>query len=351
MPRKRPCTPMAFEFFKWRLFQRDGVFYADGRTGKSNLGKCSLGTRDPEEALVNLRKLDRRKAVELGLADSSAAEPSPTMTVREGWDLYLAYCDRGDVLGGVSPRTLKRYRAVRDKHIAFCERHGIRSWNEVSTANTANYNKWLTIQKKSYRTIYLELTLIKSAVGWLIDEHRLPDSNRLRLRLVKPQGTDTYCYRADEVRAMVRYCRSRPDLCWLGAIIVVLACTGMRIGELATLRWSDLDFRSRTIAIRDERASSRRKNMGTERRTKGRRDRTVPMHSELLALLEDLRRQKRHADGRVFHGPRGGTLKPDTVRTILVRDVIEPLKERFPTPEGDIGFGDGTVHSFRHSFL
>ena len=42
--------------------------------------------------------------------------------------------------------------------------------------------------------------------------------------------------------------------------------------------------------------------------------------AELLAVLKGLP----HRDGYIFHGPRGGRLKPDTVRRILVREVIEP---------------------------
>jgi hypothetical protein len=38
------------------------------------------------------------------------------------------------------------------------------------------------------------------------------------------------------------------------------------------------------------------------------------------------------------------------VRNILVREVITPLKKRFPTPEGEIGFACGRLHSFRHAF-
>ena len=60
---------------------------------------------------------------------------------------------------------------------------------------------------------------------------------------------------------------------------------------------------------------------------------------------------KRHPDGKVFHGPRGGLLKPDTVRNILIREVIEPLAEKFPTPEDEIGFESGRLHSFRHFFV
>lgn len=83
------------------------------------------------------------------------------------------------------------------------------------------------------------------------------------------------------------------------------------------------------------------------RQTKNRRDRTFPIQDELLSVFQGLRRG---TDSYVFHGPRGGHLKPDTVRTIFLAKVIEPLKEKFPTPLGEIGFEHGRLHSFRHFF-
>ncbi len=62
---------------------------------------------------------------------------------------------------------------------------------------------------------------------------------------------------------------------------------------------------------------------------------------------------RRNSDGKIFHGPRGGALKPDTVRRILIRDVLAPLAKRFPKPAaGDepLGLVDGRLHSCRHYF-
>lgn len=55
-------------------------------------------------------------------------------------------------------------------------------------------------------------------------------------------------------------------------------------------------------------------------------------------------------DARIFHGPRGGKLKPDTVRNILIREVIKPLATQFPGLAGQKSFADGRLHSFRHFF-
>ena len=45
----------------------------------------------------------------------------------------------------------------------------------------------------------------------------------------------------------------------------------------------------------------------------------------------------KYRDGFVFHGPLGGRLKSDTIRNILVKQVIGPLKSRFPTATGEGG--------------
>jgi integrase len=347
MPRKPKNPSIMCEFFTWNLFQRDRVYYADGRRGRFNLGKQSLNTRDYGEAVENLRQLDRQIAIRRGLVAPSVLESAGDVSMPQGWDSYLAHCQRPEVVGGVSPGTVNRYRSVRDKHVAFCGRQDIMFWHQINRANVEGYAKWLEKERYFPRTLYLELTLIKSVVLWLIDEGLVPPTCKLRLELAKPQGTDTYCYTRDQVAAMVSLCRSMPALTWLGDVLVALTCTGLRISELASLRWSDVDMTVRTIRLTDERASARRSHMGSARRTKGRRDRTLPIHPDLYNVLVPM---IRHRDGRIFHGPRGGLLKPDTVRLIFIEEVLTPLKENYPTPAGEIGFEHGRIHSFRHFF-
>jgi integrase len=98
------------------------------------------------------------------------------------------------------------------------------------------------------------------------------------------------------------------------------------------------------LRIADER--HRRRRSGNETRTtKTGRSRVFPIHPDLVAVLTKMSRSHY---GVIFHGPLGGRLKADTARRILVRDVLEKLKERFLTNPGAIGFEDGRLHSFRH---
>ena len=349
MPKKRKYERVIANYFTWIVGSRSGVFYADGRSNAVSAGRHSLGTKDHDEAMLQLRELDRVCAVRLGLADRSILESTakPPLMLAGGWDRYRLHVSRSRVAGGAKASTVKRYRAVFDKFIRFAAEHRIRSWNEVGKSALLSYAAWLDEEGYAYATEYLELTTLKQAIKWFVDEGDLPRSAIVCLQLSKPVGTGTYCWTADEVRAMVDRCRSHHALAWLGEVLVALACTGLRISELGALRWSDIDWEANVISIRDESTQAHRRNNRQPRETKTGRGRCFPIHRDFRAVLEGM---SRCDDGSVFHGPKGGKLKPDTVRRVLIRDVILPLAKRFPTPKGETGFKDGRLHSFRHFF-
>jgi integrase len=348
MPKKRDKEQVVCPHLTWLLGQRNDVFFADGRSNRVNAGRHSLGMRDRTQAIENLKQLDRVRAVELGLADASilkALEPE-VLDLKEGETLYMNHVGRPLIVGGAVKKTQRRYRAVFEKFRKFAAENGVLSWNGVNKNVLTSYAAWLDGEGYAYATEYLELTTLKQAIKWFSEEGHLPTKALIRYPLDKPSGTDTYCYRPAEVAAIVDLCRKQPELAWLADIVTALACTALRISELAALRWDDLDDGLQMLRIVDER--HRRHRSGSEtRRTKTGRSRASPIHQDLVAVLSKMSRSD---DGVIFHGPLGGRLKADTVRRILIRDVLEKLKERFPTAPGAIGFEHGRLHSFRHYF-
>lgn len=340
------------QYYTWRLFTRGGVFYADGRGNQPPLGKHSLNTRDKATALDNLRQLDRVKAAEKGRGPRPFAAQNASLGIEEGWQIFLDHAARPEVTGGASRKTQARYRAVRDKHLQFCNERGLVSWQKIDENAVLAYGRDLQAKDYAPRTLYLELTTIQSLLKLLIKQKRLSDEHRFELKLRRPQGSDTYCYTIVEVEAMIAHCQTRPELSWLAAVIQTLAMTGLRISELASLRWDDLKLdvqgQPAFLSLTDERASAKRRSFDEQRRTKGRRGRVVPIHPHLAALLTKLPQEK---DGRIFHGPLGGQLKPDTVRNIFVREVLTPLSSQFPADGEQSGFAEGRLHSFRHFFV
>jgi integrase len=91
-----------------------------------------------------------------------------------------------------------------------------------------------------------------------------------------------YCYRATEVNAIIALCRASSSLQWLGDVIVVLACTGMRISELINLKWSDLNFEKGWIQLVDE---SGKASKGKKARTlKSGVSQSFPIHPDLRGV-------------------------------------------------------------------
>jgi integrase len=147
------------------------------------------------------------------------------------------------------------------------------------------------------------------------------------------------------VAAIVGHCRADPELHRLGDVATALASTGLRISELAGLRATDVDAATNVIRLTDETALAPAKAGEGRRQTKN--SRSFPISAELKAVLVHL---PASPDGLLFHGPRGGRLKPDTVRNVLVRAVLTPLAKRFPPHPRGPGFKGGRLHSFRHYF-
>lgn len=349
MPKQRTKEDIVCPYFRWLLGNRNGVWFADGRSNAIKLGRHSLGTRDYDHARrIMLPQLDLTMAVQHGLAEASLLDDRLTkpLPLEEGRKLYMEHVGRSRVTGGTKASTQKRYRAVLDKFTAFALRRGINDWNAVTKDTLIAYAKYLETNDYAYRTYYAELTILKQANGWLIKNEYLSADRRIVLPLRKPEGTDTYCYSKSEIRAMLEYCSEHPELDWLRGVILALAFTGLWISELASLRWSDVDLKNRVLRLVDETASTRG-NGKQARTTKSGRGRSLPIRDDLYEVFRGL---PRSSDGFVFHGPKRGRLKPDLARRRLISEVLEPLKKTFPTPEGERGFEHGRLHSFRHFF-
>lgn len=227
--------------------------------------------------------------------------------------------------------------------------NGIRFWNQVDRQALDVYVSWLEDNDYAYTGQYFQMTVLKQCLKFLIEVKALSAEGQFLYPLMIPStDTTTYCYTGTEVGAMIKHCNATQSLQWLANVIVGLAFTGLRISELASLEWKDVDFEKDLILLPDHSRSGTRDERLAGRRTKGHRSRKIAMHDELRATLEAI---PRHPDGRVFHGPNGGRLKPDTLRVMFIRDVLTPLAAKFPPVSSNAkSLCDGRLHSFRHYF-
>jgi hypothetical protein len=153
MPARRKKERIAGSHFLWLLGQRNGVFYADGRSNKIDAGRHSLGTKDYKEALEALKQLDLVRAVELGLADRAALKTAqPLLSLEEGRRLYLAHVGRPALVGGARPVSVKRYRPVFDKFQRFAGEEGVMAWNQVGRRTLEAHAAHLDDEGYAYAT-------------------------------------------------------------------------------------------------------------------------------------------------------------------------------------------------------
>lgn len=355
MSKRQPKDIIVGFYSKYTLFLRNTVYYVDCRGSIFHAaGKISLGTKNYEEAVQRIQQLDRNLAIRFGLISAPAqiadAEAVKNLLIADGWDRYTGHCGRPIALGGVSDGTKKRYKAVRDKHEPFAKLQNIAFWQQVDDRHVLAYANYLTAEGYSDNTLVLEIDLIKSIIKWLIGENILPPTARIKHATHKSEDSTRYCFSREEVQAMLELCWADPALHWLHDVLLFLALTGARVGELKLLPWSAVDLDNQIISFVDNRNSALAKKAGAVRTTKGKRGRRVPIHP-LLEVMLRRRHAARGSDTLVFRGPEGGRVNPDGVLVALKRDVITPLKKRFPTPKGEIGFEHGTTHSLRHVFV
>jgi integrase len=347
MPKKPKFELVRSIHFAWRLTRRSGVWCADGRSNATNVGRHSLGTRNKTEALQLLARLDEACAVKHGLIPKTEAviKVATELSLAEGRRLYEAHIGRARVTGGVKESTKKRYRAVFDKFIPWAVKHGIAGFQQVDADVLNSYATHLEKEGFAPKTLLNELTTLKQTVRWLIEEKKLIGREPIKLKLRKIESQRAYCYQPAEVAAILERCRQVPSLRWIGNVVTGLACTGMRIDELANFKWADIDFANTQICLADE---SGRAATGEAKRTlKSGRSRSLPLHPDFARVLAELPK----LDQYVFHGPKGGRLKPDFVRRMFVCHVLKPLAGRFPPVNGGQSFIDGRLHSFRHYFI
>jgi integrase len=335
-----PC-----DYFAWRIFRRDETWYADGRAQNNKI--LSLGTKNKDEALRNLKLLDEKMAYHRGLIKRiRSARLGKELSIEEGCILYRNHYARSTVIGGVAKETAKRYWNSLQKFREWCKSQGVMTFNVVDDRMLARFVTHLEKTNKP-KTIANDLFTLKQCIRYLKKEEELLDSPTIKLKLQRFESQKAYCYRDEEVHAMLQHCMTNPALNWLGNIVFVLAHTGLRISELCNLMWSDIEFDlgDGVLHVRDE--SGDAVGGQTTRTTKSRCTRLVHLHPYLRLMLERLQRYHAH----VLFDDQKRQLDSAYVRRRFSKDVITPLASKFSKPGDNTGFTRGRLHSFRHYFI
>lgn len=126
------------------------------------------------------------------------------------------------------------------------------------------------------------------------------------------------------------------------ALCKTAVATGARVGELAALRWGDVDLLNHEIHI----SRSFVDRLGERASTKSGEPRTIDLTPQAAELLEQWYVESGGGDGLLFAREEGGHLTP---RYVLAR-MLYPALERAGVPRIGKRGGKRDFHSFRHTF-
>lgn len=145
----------------------------------------------------------------------------------------------------------------------------------------------------------------------------------------------------DEIKKLVRYCYDNRDRRYASSYMVITAIyTGMRLGELSALQWSDIDYGNQTISItkswnQDRRQMSKPKTESSIR--------CIPVNGLVIDLFKELEANKPEVETDfVFGSP--FTDYPPTSQA--VNQFLRRALSQCNMPKQDFHF-----HSLRHSHV
>ena len=324
--RARPVSGHVFQ----RKGKRGTVWYAkvrlaDGRQVQRKIGPAWTGRGKPLEG--HFTKTGAKRHLDESLAKARQGTLPGSVrtgtTFAEAAEEWLVYCEH---VRDCKASTLQDYRnGVRVLNRDF----GSRRIEEITPEDI---ELWVSAKEGSNRTRQKYLIQLGSIFKRAMRVHGLarnPADLVERPRVRRAAAIDVL--RPDEVLSLMTSAESDQD----AAIFHTAAFAGLRVGELLALRWRDLDFKRRTIHVRENWTA------GNTTTPKGGTERAVPMADEVAQRLAKLGQRAHfvHEDDLVFCTSGGRHLG------------YKSLKVRYRQALEDAGLRvDFRFHNLRHTF-
>ncbi|MBN7385442.1 tyrosine-type recombinase/integrase [Mycobacteroides abscessus] len=212
-------------------------------------------------------------------------------------------------------------------------------WGRVPLASVrkTEIGKWVAKMKDDgigVATIENAYHVLSMTLGTAVDEKRIATNPADGVKLPKRGNTDRHYLSDEQVVALSLSCARD------GLVVLFLAYTGLRWGEMAALRVRDLDMKRRRIQVSRSVTESEGLDWSNP---KDQEPRSVPFPKSLCTPLNELMRGKKGTD-LVFTDTRGNVLRVSNWRSRVFADAVVVCHE------GDDGFPtDLTPRDLRHT--
>ena len=302
------------------IFLNKRVWYANWQEGPKQK-RQTLGTRNHDVARQKARALE-------GQLSGAVPRQAGTFDIAGVVQAYLDVQESNDR----AAKTMMKYRDVLNRFAAHCRDAGVRLMHAISVQTLDDFAVRRRRDGMAAKTVYTELTIVRQWLNFAVTRRMLTTSPVAGTKLVKPKPAPRDYWRQEQLDAIVDAARGPYKAAYL-----LMAETGMRVGEVIHLTWEDLTLDGRTPVahIRAKEVVAGAKPW----RPKNGEERAVPLSARAVAMLRTLPRRRRWVIDRM-NGTAATANQPANDRHILAY-----LK----TVLAKLGL-DGTNHKFRHSF-
>src|SRR3954471_7220965 len=192
--------------------------------------------------------------------------------------------------------------------------------------------RWRATLDVSNRTVIKYLVVLHGIFRRAMKVWGLPRNPAAAVERPRVRASDDIdAFSVEEVHALVRGARSKPD----AVLYLTAAFTGLRLGELLSLRWGDVDYAGEAVRVR--RSYNVHGGLGTPKSGKVR---SVPMVVDVAQALAELQGRKRFTgdEDLVFPGATG------------VFQDASSLRVRYRRALDAAGLRALRFHDLRHTF-
>ena len=191
----------------------------------------------------------------------------------------------------------------------------------ISKALIESYKKKRLEEGITRSTLNKELAILKS-IFRRAKELGLWEGELPKIEMLKGEEEEIVRFLSEEeAKKLIDAC---PD--WFRPVVIFALNTGLRAGEIFSLKWEDIDFENRVIVVRSGYSKTKKKRL-------------VPMNSTVFNLLKELEKDKKD-HGYVFTNRFGLPYKYED----------KTYRRVFKTACAKAGIKNFRFHDLRHTF-
>lgn len=312
--------------------RRDGRYEGRYVIGKNAKGRTCFGYIYGYQYSEVRNKLLRKKAEQLPPA--KPAVPCRKMLLRD----YLRQWLESEVLGSVKPSSFQTY--FRQIQVHLIPHLGHLGLSQITPAVICELIARLEAEGLAYSTIKGVFRLLNAALRCAQETGLISLNPCRKIRIHPQEAVDQRVLSCSEQEKLRKASLTQGNL-----PVLLSLYTGMRLGEVCALKWSDIDWEKKTVTVR--RTVQRTTTLGNSAgaRTllmigspKSRRShRTLPLPEFLFALLRKAFSIADNVECFIF-GKADKAAEPRTVQ------------RRFQRQMRTLGFIGVHFHTLRHSF-